>query len=144
MIPVSEVFPTGDGNHPAHWVEYVSISVPLVGVLLAYLIFYSGRLKVDGLANSALGKRVGQFWLSGWGIDWLYDRLFVKPYYGLADALKREPVDAIYGLIVSINQTFNHWLSSAQSGRMRWYLASMVAGLIAVITLATNLSEGAL
>jgi len=27
---------------------------------------------------------------------------------------------------------------------MRWYLASMVAGLILVITLAANLSEGAL
>jgi hypothetical protein len=53
-------------------------------------------------------------------------------------------VDAIYGLIVALNQTFNHWLSVAQSGRMRWYLASMVAGLILVITLAANLSGGSL
>ena len=144
MIPVSEVFPVSDGTHPAHWVEYVSISVPIVGVLIAYLIFYSGRLKVEGLASSTLGKRLGQFWLSGWGIDWLYDRLFVKPYYGLANSLKSEPIDAIYGLIVAVNQTFNHWLSVAQSGRIRWYLASMVAGLILVITLAANLSVGAL
>ena len=144
MIPVSEVFPVSDGTHPAHWVEYVSISVPIVGVLVAYLIFYTGQLKVDGLANSSLGKSLGKFWLSGWGIDWLYDRLFVKPYYGLANKLKSEPVDALYGLIVTINQTFNQWLSSAQSGRMRWYIASMVAGLILVITLAANLSVGAL
>ena len=133
-----------DGSHPAHWVEYVSISVPIVGVLVAYLIFYTGQLKVDRLANSSLGKSLGKFWLSGWGIDWLYDRLFVKPYYGLANKLKSEPVDALYGLIVTINQTFNQWLSSAQSGRMRWYIASMVAGLILVIMLAANLPEGAL
>jgi NADH-quinone oxidoreductase subunit L len=144
MIPVTEVFPASDGSHPAHWVEYVSISVPIVGVLLAYFIFYSGRLKIDGLANSALGKSLGQFWLRGWGIDWLYDHLFVKPYYGLANMLREEPVDAIYGLIVALNQKFNHWLSVAQSGRMRWYLASMVAGLILVITLAANLSGGSL
>ena len=144
MIPVSEVFPASDGSHPAHWVEYVSISVPIVGVLVAYLIFHTGQLKVDRLAYSSLGKSLGEFWFSGWGIDWLYDRLFVKPYYGLANKLKSEPVDALYGLIVTINQTFNQWLSSAQSGRMRWYIASMVAGLILVIMLAANLPEGAL
>ena len=38
MIPVAEVFPASDGSHPAHWVEYVSISVPLVGLLIAYLV----------------------------------------------------------------------------------------------------------
>ena len=112
--------------------------------LIAYIIFYSGRLNIDGLVSSTLGRRLGQFWLSGWGIDWFYDRLFVKPYYGLANVLKSEPIDAIYGLIVAINQTFNHWLSVAQSGRMRWYLASMVAGLILVITVAANLSVGVL
>ena len=68
----------------------------------------------------------------------------MRPYYGLANLLKSEPVDGIYGLIVALNQTFNHWLSAAQTGRMRWYLASMVAGLIILITLAANLSTGVL
>jgi NADH-quinone oxidoreductase subunit L len=144
MIPVEEVFPASDGSHPAHWVEYVSISVPLVGLLIAYLVFFNRRLNIDGLANSTVGKSLGNFWLSGWGIDWLYDHLFVRPYYGLANLLKSEPVDGIYGLIVALNQTFNHWLSAAQTGRMRWYLASMVAGLIILITLAANLSTGVL
>lgn len=144
MIPVAEVFPASDGSHPAHWVEYVSISVPLVGLLVAYLVFFNRRLNIDGLANSTVGKSLGNFWLSGWGIDWLYDHLFVRPYYGLANLLKSEPVDGIYGLIVALNQIFNHWLSAAQSGRMRWYLASMVAGLIILITLAANLPTGVL
>ena len=144
MIPVAEVFPASDGSHPAHWVEYVSISVPLMGLLIAYLVFFNRRLNIDGLANSTVGKSLGNFWLSGWGIDWLYDHLFVRPYYGLANLLKSEPVDGIYGLIVALNQTFNHWLSAAQTGRMRWYLASMVAGLIILITLAANLSTGVL
>ncbi len=144
MIPVAEVFPASDGSHPAHWVEYVSISVPLVGLLIAYLVFFNRRLNIDGLANSTVGRSLGNFWLSGWGIDWLYDHIFVRPYYGLANLLKSEPVDGIYGLIVALNQTFNHWLSATQTGRMRWYLASMVAGLIILITLAANLSTGVL
>lgn len=140
IIPVQDVFPVGSGDHPAHWVEYVSISVPLFGVFLAYLIFHTGQLRVDSLVNSRIGKTLGQFWLSGWGIDWLYDRLFVRPYYALSGMLKSEPVDAIYGLIVAINQTFNHWLSITQTGRMRWYIVSMVFGLVVLLTLALQIS----
>ena len=144
VIPVAEVFPAASGEHPAHWVEYVSISVPLMGVLLAYLIFHSGQLNVDRLVNSSLGQWLRRFWHSGWGIDWLYDRIFVRPYYRLSGIMVNEPIDAIYGLIVAINQTFNHWLAESQTGRMRWYIASMVFGLILVLTLALQISAEAL
>ena len=140
IIPVQDVFPVGSGDHPAHWVELVSIAVPLFGVLLAYLVFHTGQLKVDSLVDSRIGQTLRQFWLSGWGIDWLYDRLFVRPYYGLSGMLKSEPVDAIYGLIVAINQTFNYWLSRAQTGRMRWYIVSMVFGLVVLLTFALQIS----
>jgi NADH-quinone oxidoreductase subunit L len=140
VIPLDQVFPASSGDHPAHWVEYVSISVPLVGVLLAYLIFHSGQLNVDRLVNSSIGKSLGQFWHSGWGIDWLYDVLLVRPYYQLSRLMRREPVDAFYSLVVALNQTFNHWLAESQTGRMRWYIASMVAGLILLLTMALQIS----
>jgi NADH-quinone oxidoreductase subunit L len=144
IIPVAEVFPVASGEHPANWVEYVSISVPLMGLLLSYLIFHSGQLNVDKLVNSSLGQWLRRFWHSGWGIDWLYDRIFVRPYYRLSGIMVNEPIDAIYGLIVAINQTFNHWLAESQTGRMRWYIASMVFGLILVLTLALQISAEAL
>ena len=140
IIPVESVFPPVTGEHPAYWVEYVSISVPLVGLLLAYLIFHSGQLRVAGLVSSSIGKIICQFWLSCWGIDWLYDRLFVRPYYALANLLKAEPVDGVYGLVVTVNETLNNWLSQSQTGRMRWYITSMVAGLIVVLAVALQLS----
>jgi len=144
IIPVAEVFPVASGEHPANWVEYVSISVPLMGLLLSYLIFHSGQLNVDKLVNSSLGQWLRRFWHSGWGIDWLYDRIFVRPYYRLSGIMVNEPIDAIYGLIVAINQTFNHWLAESQTGRMRWYIASMVFGLILLLTLALQISAEAL
>lgn len=140
VIPLDQVFPASSGDHPAHWVEYVSISVPLVGVLLAYLIFHSGQLNVDHLVNSSIGQSLRQFWHSGWGIDWLYDVLLVRPYYQLSRLMKGEPVDAFYSLVVALNQTFNHWLAESQTGRMRWYIASMVAGLILLLTMALQIS----
>jgi len=144
MLPVADVFPAASGEHPAHWVEVVSISVPIVGLLLSYLIFHSGQLNVDRLVNSSAGQSLRQFWHSGWGIDWLYERVFVRPYYRLSGVMINEPVDAIYGLIVAINQTFNHWLAESQTGRMRWYIASMVFGLIVVLTLALQIPAEAL
>jgi NADH-quinone oxidoreductase subunit L len=140
VITLDQVFPASSGDHPAHWVEYVSISVPLVGVLLAYLIFHSGQLNVDRLVNSSIGQSLRQFWHSGWGIDWLYDVLLVRPYYQLSRLMKGEPVDAFYSLVVALNQTFNHWLAESQTGRMRWYVASMVAGLILLLTMALQIS----
>ncbi|MDG1485675.1 MAG: NADH-quinone oxidoreductase subunit L [Porticoccaceae bacterium] len=140
VIPLDQVFSASSGDHPAHWVEYVSISVPLVGVLLAYLIFHSGQLNVDRLVNSSIGQSLRQFWRSGWGIDWLYDVLLVRPYYQLSRLMKGEPVDAFYSLVVALNQTFNHWLAESQTGRMRWYVASMVAGLILLLTMALQIS----
>jgi len=143
-LPVADVFPAVSDKHPAYWVEVVSISVPLVGLLLSYLIFHSGQLKVEGLVNSPVGQALRRFWHSGWGIDWLYDRVFVRPYYRLSGIMVNEPIDAIYGLIVAINQTFNHWLAESQTGRMRWYVASMVFGLILVLTLALQIPAEAL
>jgi hypothetical protein len=54
--------------------------------------------------------------------------------------MKGEPVDAFYSLVVALNQTFNHWLAESQTGRMRWYVASMVAGLILLLTMALQIS----
>jgi len=140
IIPVTQVFPLAVFEHPAHWVEYVSIAVPIVGVIIAYLIFLGGQLKVDVFTNSFVMQKLQQFWFSGWRIDWLYDQLLVRPYYGLARALKLEPVDNFYRLVVTISQTFNQWLSAGQSGQMRRYITSMVFGLIVLLAILVRAS----
>src|SRR5690606_15460155 len=103
-IPVNAVFPPVSEHHPHFWVEAISIAIPVVGVGIAYLIFLGGQLSVDRLVNSSIGRTLKQFWFSHWAMDWLYDRVFVRPYYALAKVFSGEPVDGIYNLIVEINQ----------------------------------------
>ena len=143
IIPVQDVFPEALHGHPAHWVEYISISVPLIGVAVAYLLFYSKRLNINPLVQSAVGSKLGEFWRIGWAVDRLYDGLFVRPYYAVSALLKSESVDGFYALVVSVNQCVNRWLSQSQNGQMRWYLVSMVAGLILLLTLALQISPEA-
>ncbi|MFT7128654.1 MAG: NADH-quinone oxidoreductase subunit L [Gammaproteobacteria bacterium] len=135
-IPVAGVFPDTGEHHPAMWVEAVSIAVPLLGVAIAYFIFLSKQLNIDGVVNSSIGQTLKRFWFSHWALDWLYDHLFVKPYYGLSSMLSSEPVDSVYNLVVSLSRKLNDWLSQSQSGRMRGYIVSMVFGLIFVIALS--------
>jgi NADH-quinone oxidoreductase subunit L len=134
-LPLESVFPASDGHHSAHLIEYISISVPLIGVLIAYLVYMNGKLDVSGITDSAMGQRLRQFWYTGWGIDRLYDTLFVRPFVGITTALRGEPVDSLYHSIVSINRTLNGLLSRTQTGRLRWYAMSMVFGLIVLVAI---------
>lgn len=135
-IPVAGVFPDTGEHHPAMWVEGISIAVPLIGVAIAYLIFHSKQLNIDAVVNSSTGQILKRFWFSHWALDWLYDHLFVKPYYGLSSMLSSEPVDSIYNAVIAISRKLNDWLSQSQTGRMRGYIASMVFGLIFVMALS--------
>ena len=133
VLPLFNVFPASDGHHPGAVIEWISISVPLVGVLLAYLIYLGGQLSVTGLVESPLGQLLKRFWYSGWGMDWLYDRLFVRPFVKTSEVVENEPVDAVYDGLVHTSRGLHGWLSRLQTGQLRWYAASMVFGLIVLI-----------
>ena len=133
IIPVNQVFPPAIFEHPSHWIEYISIAVPIIGVIIAYLVFLGKQLNLRFFLDIAFIQKLQRFWFSGWGIDWLYDQILVKPYYNIAKSLKQEPVDNFYGFIVNVSQALNRWLSSGQSGQMRRYITSMVFGLIVVL-----------
>ena len=142
-LPVERVFPTHGNQHPAHWVELVSISIPIVGVVLAYLLFLGRQLDLSFLIESALGQWLKQFWHSGWRIDRLYALTLVNPYCWVASTTRNEPVDNFYHLIVRTNQALNSGLSRMQTGRMRGYIISMVIGLIGFLGLSLLFAVGA-
>ena len=142
-LPVERVFPAHGNQHPAHWVELVSISIPIVGVVLAYLLFLGRQLDLSFLIESALGQWLKQFWHSGWRIDRLYALTLVNPYCWVASTTRNEPVDNFYHLIVRTNQALNSGLSRMQTGRMRGYIISMVIGLIGFLGLSLLFAVGA-
>jgi NADH-quinone oxidoreductase subunit L len=141
--PLAQVFPATSGEHPAAAIEWISISVPIVGVLLAYLIFLGRQLSVSSLVNSSLGRWLHQFWYSGWRMDDLYNTIWVQPYRGIANALSGEPVDQVYNAVVQTCTALHNRLSHSQSGRMRWYITAMVAGVILMLAIMMlNLKAG--
>ncbi|MEH6571041.1 MAG: NADH-quinone oxidoreductase subunit L [Halioglobus sp.] len=130
VLPLSDVFPQADHSGVNHTVEYVSIATPVLGLLLAYLLFLGRQLDITAITESNLGKAVQKFCFNGWQIDGLYHNLLVRPFKGLAHWWRNEPIDYIYNAIIALSQWSHRGLSALQTGELRWYATTMVFGLV--------------
>jgi NADH-quinone oxidoreductase subunit L len=132
--PLDDVFPANE-HHVAHAAEAIGIAVPLLGLLIAYLIFLGKQLSVSRVTESAMGKALQEFWLQGWRLDGLYHAVFVRPFTALARVCRNEPVDLVYNGLVGVIRWGHRALVTTQSGELRWYATSMVFGLIVLVAI---------
>ena len=68
VLPLDSVFPAAEGHHPSHLIEYISISVPILGVVLAWAVYLNGKLNVSGFTESA-----DRYAVAGVLVQWLGD-----------------------------------------------------------------------
>jgi NADH-quinone oxidoreductase subunit L len=135
VLPLTEVFPAATHHGASHIIEYISIGTPLLGLLLAYLMFLGHQLPADKFVSSASGSSLRDFLQAGWRIDQLYDALLVRPFTALSHWLRNEPVDRIYNGVVSLSQWTHHKLTATQTGELRWYATTMVFGLVLLLAI---------
>jgi NADH-quinone oxidoreductase subunit L len=107
--------------------------IVLAGIYLAYVLFLRRRDIPERLAHSPVGSTLDRFWLTGWGFDWLYNRLFVWPYVWLAQINKDDFIDSIYDAIAGLFRGLNRGLSVTQTGRVRWYALGIALGAVIVL-----------
>ena len=114
-------------------VQVLSGAVAILGIASAGALFLGERRWVTWLVATPPGRLLGRFWLKGWGFDWLYDGLFVRPFVGLAGASARDGIDLALLAIPAGLRSLNGALVRTQTGRMRWYAASVALGAVLVI-----------
>jgi NADH-quinone oxidoreductase subunit L len=134
-LPLAGVLPEAVAHSSSHIVEYLTIGVPLVGLLFAYLLFLGRQLSADRLVESPSGRGLRDFWLNGWRVDGLYNALLVQPFTALSHWLRNEPVDFIYNGIVTLSQWAHHKLAALQTGGLRWYATTMVFGMVLLLAI---------
>jgi len=105
----------------------------LVGLYLAYLFHLKKRGLSDSLVASPIGHAFDQWWLAGWGFDWIYEKAFVQPFTWVANVNKSDFVDAFYTGIGRIAEVSYRWLSGTETGRVRWYATAMAAGSVLLV-----------
>lgn len=138
-IPVDSVFAHGEEHHVSTLVHGIMIAVPLFGIAISYLFYGSKQLSIERLMAGNLARALHKFWFSGWGMDRLYDWLFVRPFMALAKVNSKDFIDWLYGLVVSLTRWGNAVVVKSQTGYLRWYALSLALGLAVLITLGVTL-----
>jgi NADH-quinone oxidoreductase subunit L len=139
-LPLEGVLPLSVGHNGGperHNLELLSAGIAISGIIFAAMLFLGRRRLVNAIAASTAGRLLTALWLSGWGFDWLYDRLLVKPYLLACRLLARDPLNSTMTLLPTLVRKTHHLVARTQTGNIRWYAYSMVAG--AVLLLGTVL-----
>ncbi len=141
-LPLESVFSHG-AEHGEHHVSALThgfmIAAPLVGIALSYLVYGRGVAPAEGLMRLPGAQTLHRFWHSGWGMDWLYNGLFVRPFLWLVQINARDFVDAFYHLLAALSRAGHFLLVRGQTGYLRWYALSMAAGLVALLAVGVLL-----
>ena len=133
--PLSGVLPDAAHPHVPHSVEWISIGVPILGVLIAYLLFLGKQVSLRGFTDSGFGRGLNEFLRTGWQVDALYNALLVTPYKTIARWWQGEPVDLVDDAIVQISRLSHRGLAALQTGELRWYAMTFAIGLIGIVAI---------
>ena len=115
------------------WSEGSITAAFVLGLFLAYELYLRHRDATRPLTANALGRAIHEFWYADWGFDFLYDNVFVAPVVWFAQVDKRDVIDKFYDGIAALSRACYRALSATESGRMRWYAASIVGGTVVFV-----------
>jgi len=137
---LESALPATSTRHGLHAAEWALLVVPGIEWFIGYglaLWYFRNRGASEAVAASPVGRTVHRFLLSGWGFDWIYDHVFVRPFNAIAAANASDFVDRIYWALAAITGGASKVLSLTQTGRMRNYAAGIVLGaaILAAIVL---------
>ncbi len=104
--------------------------VSLAGLYLAWLLFRKKPEWAGRVADSVMGSLVGAYWSSGWGFDWLYSRLVVRPFIRIAEWNRNDAIDLGYDAVAWVSTVSSMVLALTQTGKIRWYAAIITAGVL--------------
>jgi NADH-quinone oxidoreductase subunit L len=110
--------------------QLAGMIAPLAGIALAFVIVRRERLG-RGTSNIRLLEE-------GWYLDWLYDRVLVRPYFELARTLQTlieswSLNGAALGSVVRLTQGCSRLLSMTQNGNAARYASVMVLGAVLMV-----------
>jgi NADH-quinone oxidoreductase subunit L len=119
--------------------EVIAAFLFLIGLYFAYLLHLKKRNLADAIAANPVGGALDQWWFRGWGFDWIYDEVFVRPFILASEINKSDFVDAFYAGLARLTEFAYLGLSRTETGRVRWYAAGMAIGSVLFIAMVVFL-----
>jgi NADH-quinone oxidoreductase subunit L len=135
-LPLGSVLPAAEGTSVAPaWIAYVPAVVSIAGIAVAWFLFLQAPQIPAALATNPATAWLAALWRSAWGFDWVYDRLFVRPFVWLSEINRSDPIDRLTNVVPAALRGLNTVAAATQNGNLRWYAAVAGAGLCALIAI---------
>jgi NADH-quinone oxidoreductase subunit L len=105
----------------------------LAGIALAYLLWLRRPAATKAFAARPAAHGLQQYWYLGWGFDWLYERIFVRPVKRFAHAARGDLVEPFVAGFAWLNVQAWRALSASQNGLLRAYVAVAGVGIALIL-----------
>jgi NADH-quinone oxidoreductase subunit L len=115
--------------------QAISVIASLLGIVAAWWVYQRQSAVAARLISSRAGIWLRQLWFAGWGFDWFYDRLLVRPYCYLAKVNAFDAIDWCMSLPALLVSVLHNALSRTQTGMVGWYAMGVAAGAILIMAL---------
>ena len=130
----------GDASHGTDIIlKVVSGLTALAGVYIAYLLYIKRPQMVYAWKQKPFGHFIYTLWFKGWRFDDLYNYVFVYPVVAIAKINRKDFIDSIYTGIARLMMLLHEGFILSQNGKLRWYLAFIVIGVIIGFTITVFL-----
>lgn len=110
-------------------IQVISAVISVGGIFLAWKLFTGKRAAVNRFAENP----VMNFFLYGWGFDKLYDMVIVRPYSWLSGINKHDFINSVNRVIESAAVYMSLAVSSAQNGKLKWYVLFLTLGVVVIL-----------
>jgi NADH-quinone oxidoreductase subunit L len=126
-------------GHLQNTLSLVAACVPIVGILTAWTLYLNRPTLLQGYAKIRALSSLHRFAQSCFGFDALYNFVFVKPVLYLAHVNRNDVGIAYVGAVSRVAEAAHYLLSMTQTGRVRWYAASVGIGAVLLISIGVLL-----
>ncbi|MGZ8219498.1 NADH-quinone oxidoreductase subunit L [Methylomagnum sp.] len=134
-VPLGSVLPRREEAGFDTLMEIATDAAPFVGVGLAAGFYLARVWSADELTRTDWGSALQRLWVAGWGFDWLYGGLLVRPFRWLAEVNRADTLDDVYRAVAWLSQSGHRALSKTQTGKLRWYAAGLAGGALLVVAM---------
>ncbi len=140
---LKSVLPVEMAHHESASLEWFSqiltAVLALAAIYLAYVLYLKKPHLVTAITDTRWGGNLKRFFLSGLGFDWVYERLFIRPYVWIARINKRDFIDLFFVFLPWLSRQFHYAFSYTQSGKVRRYIWGIALGAVVSITIVVFL-----
>ncbi len=126
----------GRHSHAYEWaVLIISSAEAVLGIMIGY-IYIKRYEMMTAIARNNVWKKAHALLYAGFGFDWIYERVFVRPFEALARVGKNDVVDYFFAALAGICRGGNIVLSAVQTGKTRHYATAIAIGVIVLVAFA--------